>query len=50
LIPDPGPAFLAYTDPDPDPGFDEQKWKKIYSREKKLNIYFFNQKLQFTYP
>jgi hypothetical protein len=32
----------------PDPGFDDLKWKKIYSW--KFNFYFLDQKLQFTYP
>jgi hypothetical protein len=34
--------------PDPDPGFDDLKLKKIYSW--KFNFYFLDQKLQFTYP
>jgi hypothetical protein len=34
--------------PDPDPGFDDLKFKKIYSG--KFNFYFLDQKLQFTYP
>jgi hypothetical protein len=34
--------------PDPDPGFDELKLKKIYSW--KFNFPFHDQKLQFTYP
>ncbi len=40
------------TDPDPDPiriqGFNDQKFKKNYSW-KKIK-FFFDQKLQFTYP
>ncbi len=40
------------TDPDPDPiriqGFNDQKLKKIPA-EKKIK-FFFDQKLQFTYP
>jgi hypothetical protein len=34
--------------PDPDPGFNDLKLKKIYSW--KFYIYFLDQKLQFTYP
>jgi hypothetical protein len=34
--------------PDPDPGFGDLKLKKIYN--KKFNFYFFDQKLQFSYP
>jgi hypothetical protein len=34
--------------PDPDPGFDDIKLKKFYSW--KINFYFFDQKLPFTYP
>ncbi len=43
------------TDPDTDPdpiriqGFNDQKILKIYSWKKKIN-FFFDQKLQFTYP
>jgi hypothetical protein len=33
--------------PDPDPGFGDLKLKKFY---KKFNFYFFDQKLQFSYP
>jgi hypothetical protein len=40
--------FFLMADPDPDPGFDDQKLKKIYSW--KFNFYFLDQKLQFTYP
>jgi hypothetical protein len=40
------------TDPDPDPiriqGFNDQKFKKI-TAEKKIK-FFFDKKLQFTYP
>jgi hypothetical protein len=43
----------ANTDPDPDPiriqGFNDQKLKKI-TAEKKIEFFFFDQKLQFTYP
>jgi hypothetical protein len=50
------PAFFLIADPDgfqiripdPDPGFDDLKLKKIYSW--KLNFYFIDQKLPFTYP
>ncbi len=56
---DPDPAFFLIADPDsgsgsriripdPDPGFDDIKLKKNYSW--KFNLYFFYQKLQFTYP
>ncbi len=56
---DPDPAFFLIADPDsgsvfriripdPDPGFDDLKLKKIYSL--KFNFYFLGQKLQFTYP
>jgi hypothetical protein len=42
----------ANTDTDPDPiriqGFNDQKLKKI-TAEKKIK-FFFDQKLQFTYP
>jgi hypothetical protein len=34
--------------PDPDPGFDDLKVKKMYNS--KFNFYFFDQKLLFTYP
>jgi hypothetical protein len=34
--------------PDPDPGFDDLKLKKIYSW--KFNFYFLDQELQFPYP
>jgi hypothetical protein len=40
--------FNADPDTDPDPGFDDLKLKKIYSW--KFNLYFLDQKLQFTYP
>ena len=56
---DPDPAFFLIADPDsrsgsriripdPEPGFDDLKLKKI-TAEKKIN-FFFDQKLQFTYP
>jgi hypothetical protein len=56
---DPDPAFFIIADPDsgsgsqilipnPDSGFDDLKLKKIYSW--KFNLYFLDQKLQFTYP
>ncbi len=42
----------TYTDPDPDPiriqGFNDQKLKKITAEN--LLLFFFDQKLQFTYP
>ncbi len=46
----------ANTDPDPNPdpdpiriqGFNNQKFKKKYSW--KFFLFFFDQKLQFTYP
>jgi hypothetical protein len=34
--------------PDPDPGFDDLKLRKIYSW--KFNFYILDQKLQFTNP
>jgi hypothetical protein len=34
--------------PDPDPEFDDLKLEIIYSW--KMNLYFLDQKLQFTYP
>jgi hypothetical protein len=34
--------------PDPDPGFDDLKFKKIYNWN--FNFYFLDQKLPFTYP
>jgi hypothetical protein len=34
--------------PDPDPGFDDLKLKKIYSW--KFNFYFLDKKWPFTYP
>ena len=41
------------TDPDPDPirfqGFNDQKLKKNNSWKKKIK-FFFDQKMQFTYP
>ncbi len=46
--PDTDPAFFLIADPDPDPGFYDLKLKKIYSW--KFNLYFLDQKLQFTYP
>jgi hypothetical protein len=57
--PDPDPAFFLIADRDPgsgfqiqipdlDPGFDDLKFKK--STAGKFNFYFFDQKLQFTYP
>ncbi len=56
---DPDPAFFLIADPDsgygsriripdPDPGFDDLKFKKITAEKK--NNFFFDQKLQFTYP
>ncbi len=46
--PDPNPDPV----PDPDPiriqGFNNQKWKKITA--KNFFLFFFDQKLQFTYP
>jgi hypothetical protein len=45
---DPDPAFFLIADPDPEPGFDDLKLKKIYIW--KFNLYFLDQKLQFTYP
>ena len=42
----------ANTDPDPDPiriqGFNDQKLKKITAEQ--FFLFFFDQKLQFTYP
>jgi hypothetical protein len=43
---DPDPAFRLNTDPDPN--FYEKKLK-IFTAEKKI-IFFFFQKLLFTYP
>ena len=43
---DPDPAFFLIADPDP--GFGDLKLKKIYN--KKFNFYFFDQKLQISYP
>ena len=40
--------YLQIRIPDPDPGFDDLKLKKIYSW--KFNFYFLDQKLQFTCP
>ena len=54
---DPDPAFFIIADPDsgsgsririPDPGFYDQKLKKITAEKK--NYFFLDQKLQFTYP
>ncbi len=39
---------IQHFSPDPDPGFDDLKLKKIYSW--KFNFYFLDQKLQFIYP
>jgi hypothetical protein len=46
---DPDPAFLVIADPAPGgiQGFDVQKLGKNSAGKKK---YFFNKKLQFTYP
>ncbi len=43
---DPDPAFFLIADPDP--GFDDLKFKKMYRW--KFNLHFLDQKLQFTYP
>ncbi len=50
---DPEPAFFLIADPDPNADPDPVPelgfwWPKIYSW--KLVLYFFDQKLQFTYP
>ncbi len=45
---DPDPTIFLIADPDPDPGFDDLKLKKNNSW--KFNLYFLDQKLQFTYP
>jgi hypothetical protein len=44
----PDPAFFLIANPDPDPGFDDLKLKKFSAEN--FNYYFFDQKLQFTYP
>jgi hypothetical protein len=46
--PDTDPDLAFFLIADPDPGFDDQKLKKIYSW--KFNFYFLDQKLQFTFP